>query len=346
MDSTVQYRCPNCGGDIQYSAEKKGFECEYCMSHFTQAEFEEIFKEVEAEHEKELNNPTTTDFEEHTNLYVCNSCGAEIIADDNTSATFCCYCHNPVALKGRLSGEYKPKRVIPFDITKEQAEKIFKDWVSKKKFTPTDFKSNRTLEKMTGLYVPFWLADCTTKSRITGLAKSEKNLGNNRTEVSEYNIVRELNATFLKVPADGEKKIEDGLMQAIEPFDYSKLKDFSMSYLSGFYADKFDVNKSEVFPNIKQRVSDGVVSIVKNDVSKYTSFEITGKDINFLKTDWEYVLMPVWFLNYKYKEKFYTFVVNGQSGKVAGKLPLSIVKLISFGVILTIVLTMISGLFL
>ncbi len=342
----MQYKCPNCGGDIRFSPEKQGYDCEWCTSFFTQQQIQEIYADIESSDLSQNvdESQSTDDFAEHNNLYVCNSCGAEIVADEQTSATFCCYCHNPVTLKGRLSGDFKPNRVLPFSIDRDRAEQIFKDWCGKKKFTPSDFNSNRTLEKMTGLYVPFWLADCNTNAYLHGLGKRVRTWSDSRyhyTRTDEYSVIREAKIKFKGIPNDGEKKIDDALMEAIEPFDYSKLKPFSMSYLSGFYADKYDVTKAEVFPKIKERVEKGALDILKNDANAYTTLIVSDRKIDILKTDWEYTLMPVWFLNYKYQDKFYTFVVNGQSGKVAGILPLSKAKLFGFGLGLTIILTIV-----
>lgn len=354
MSNTVQYKCPNCGGDIRFSPEKQGYDCEWCMSFFTQQQIQEIYADIEntdlSQNVEE--NQAIQDFAEHNNLYVCNSCGAEIVADEQTSATFCCYCHNPVTLKGRLSGDFKPNRVMPFSIDRNHAEQIFKQWCGNKKFTPSDFNSNKTLEKMTGLYVPFWLADCNTNAYVQAIGKNVKTWSDsqyNYTKTDEFSVIREAKIKFKGIPNDGEQKIDDALMQAIEPFDYSKLKPFSMSYLSGFYADKYDVGKVEVFPNIKKRAEDSALNIIKKD-THYSSLTVLNQKVDILKTDWEYTLMPVWFLNYKYQDKFYTFVVNGQSGKVAGILPLSKAKLFGFGIgftaILTIVFTIIGGLLL
>lgn len=350
MSNTVQYKCPNCGGDIRFSPEKQGYDCEWCMSSFTQQQIQEIYADIENQDLSQNVEETqaTEDFAEHNNLYVCNSCGAEIIADEQTSATFCCYCHNPVTLKGRLSGDFKPSRLIPFSIDRNRAEQIFKDWCDKKFFAPSDFKSKKTLEKMTGLYVPFWLADCDTNAYINAIGKKIKHRSDAQfeyTTTEEYHVVREAKIKFRGIPNDGEKKIDDGLMQAIEPFDYTKLQPFSMSYLSGFYADKYDVTKAEAFPNIKKRAENGAISILKGD-THYDALEVTNKSVDILKTEWEYSLLPVWFLNCKYNDKFYTFVVNGQSGKVAGILPLSLPKLIGFGAVLTVILTFIINFFL
>ena len=170
----VQFKCPNCGGSVVFDPKTQKHVCEYCMSDFTEEEFGRIQEEQRGTEQNEYVIPDQAEqdeFNNNTNLYICGSCGAEIIADDNTAATFCFYCHNPVALKGRLTGACRPEMVIPFSYTREQTLQIYKDWCRKKWFLPNDFTSEQQLEKITGLYVPFWLADCTVDAQMDGEAQ-------------------------------------------------------------------------------------------------------------------------------------------------------------------------------
>lgn len=92
--------------------------------------------------------------------YICNSCGAELIADNTTSATFCIYCKSPAVIKSRFSGRFRPRNVIPFRLTKEQAKEIYQKWIKKRIFAPKEFKLKEEVDKITGIYAPFWLFDC------------------------------------------------------------------------------------------------------------------------------------------------------------------------------------------
>ena len=153
--NTVQYKCPNCGGELVFNPEKQMFSCPYCMSDFTEAEMEERYhtqnetaqKEADADAKTLKDENDEAAFEEHTRLYECPSCGAQIIADETTSATFCYYCHNPVVLAGRLKGNYKPAYVLPFAVQRDAAEKEFRAWCRKRWFLPSDFRSKQQLEK-------------------------------------------------------------------------------------------------------------------------------------------------------------------------------------------------------
>lgn len=342
--SVVQLKCPNCGGSVVFDPKTQMHVCEYCQSEFTAEEMQEndstdtVFIPTEEQQEE---------FNSHTNLYICDSCGAEIIADENTAATFCYYCHSPVTLQGRLSGDCRPEMLIPFTHTREQAIENYKNWCGKKWFLPKDYTDFSTLEKITGLYVPFWLADCKVDAKLHANAKIvtvHTNGDYTVTRTKHFKVKRAARIIYDGVPADGSKKIEDSLMNAIEPFDYSKFEQFQMSYLSGFFADKYDVSKEEVLPIIKNRISDSAEQVLSNSIHGYTVVTPEYKNVRLIRTNWHYTMLPVWFLNYKYKGKDYEFAMNGQTGKIEGHLPVSVPKLIALAVGLFAVAGTLAGL--
>lgn len=343
---TIQYKCPNCNGPLEYRADMQKFGCEYCLSTFTDEDIKKMFRENEStDLTQNEEKPEDEEFVSGS-LYSCSSCGAEIMTDAETAATFCVYCHNPVILKGRLSGDYRPSKVLPFELDREKALEIFKSEMGKKKFAPSDFLSTQTLEKMTGLYVPFWLADCQISGSLSGIGKHCRSWrqGDYRyTETKEYAVERRANIICRGVPADGASKIDDDLMDAAEPFDYSKMKDFSMSYLSGFLADRYDVNKGEVFPRIREKVEKASDELMRESVTGYSSFSVSSSNTNIMNTEWRYALLPVWFMTYKYNGKLYEYAVNGQSGKLVGNPPLSTKKLLIFGAVLCLIIAVIAG---
>lgn len=328
----AEYKCPNCNADLKFDPATQKLSCEYCLSSFT---VEEI-KQICAAAENSIPKPEETgqqEFADHNKLYHCNSCGADIMCDDQQTALFCYYCHNPVILAGKLTGSYKPNKVIGFKLTRDAAIDIFKKWVGKRMFVPSDFKSSQQLEKMTGLYVPFWVADCRVDADYSAIGKKIKTWtsgGYRYTQTDEFRIVRKGLISVDGIPADGESKIDDLLMESIEPYDYSELKDFSMSYLSGFYADKYDVDKAEVFPRIRQRAQLAGKNTVKETLQGYNTIVPAVENYNIHGTDWQYMMLPVWFMTYKYKGDMYEFAINGQTGKIAGTPPLARRKLRMF----------------
>lgn len=328
-EQVQQYKCPNCAAELRFHPKKQGFACEYCGSFFTPEECKAANEQMQTQAQEDA--PKIDEFENSNNLYACPSCGAEIIADANTAATECFYCHNPVVLKGRLSGEYRPSKVIPFQLTRQDAEEIFRAWCKKRKFLPKSFVSEAQLQHMAGVYVPFWVADCRVDGKMRAVCKKVRSWtsGNYRyTETKEFDVYRSAMLKFEGIPADGASKVEDELMEAIEPFDYTKTKDFEMSYLSGFLSDKYDVNKSQVFPRVRNRAVNGSDQLLRSTMVGYDSVRVTQSDMQVLQTEWQYMLLPVWFMTFDYGGEKYEFAINGQTGKQAGTPPLDTGKLL------------------
>lgn len=343
--NTVQYKCPNCGAELTFDPAHQNFSCEYCNSSYSEAEMQKIYQEMEQQAAQTATNDTDTlksekdeaAFEEGTRLYTCQNCGAQIIAETETSATFCYYCHTPVVLAGRLSGEFCPAWVLPFALTRENALENFQKWCKKRRFLPSDFTSEKQLEKMSGVYVPFWLTNCDSDAYVGGIAKKVRSWteGDYRvTETREYQVERAAVIPYRGVPADGSKKIEDALMDAIEPFPYEKMKRFSMKYLSGFMAQKYDDTYAEVTPRVEARIRDSSIAYLREQISGYSSVVLSTKNVQMQNIQHDYVLLPVWFMNYHYKGKDYDFAMNGQTGTQAGTPPLSWPKALLFSGIL------------
>ncbi len=295
------------------------------------------------------NEQDTKAFEAGTRLYTCQNCGAQIIAEAETSATFCYYCHAPVVLAGRLSGAYCPAYVLPFVVPREKAIEQMQAWCKKHWFLPKSFTSEKQLEKLTGVYVPFWLFDCDADAHIQGIGKKVRTWREGDyevTETEEWFVERGAVFPFSKVPADGAQKIEDALMDAIEPFGFQQLKPFSMQYLSGFMAQKYDHNHKEVLPHVQQRVEQKCIQILRSSVIGYSAFIPSEQRAVMQHIRHDYVLLPVWFLHYTYRGKSYQFAMNGQSGRLAGTPPLSIAKALlasAIGAVLVFLLVLLLG---
>ncbi len=356
--STVQYKCPNCGGELTFKPGEQKFGCDYCFSFFTEEEIAKLYEETNKKAEANADTEAQTlesendysDFEEGTRLYACNSCGAQIIAEETSAATFCYYCHNPVVLAGRLKGKYRPNFVIPFAVTREKAEENFKKWCRKRWFLPSDFKSKQQLEKMSGVYVPFWLTSCNANAQYNCIGEKIRRYtkGDYRyTETTEFAVNRSGYFPFGRVPADGAQKIDDELMHAIEPYDYNQIRNFSMQYLSGFLAEKYDVPWEQVLEPTKMRIQSGCKDKLRSTVIGYDGIKAEQIHVSYSNMDKEYALLPVWFMNYHHKGKTYSFAVNAQTGKLAGTPPLSMPKLLGFcgGLLagLTLLITLIGG---
>ncbi len=349
----ITYKCPNCGGALEFNAESQNWKCEFCLSEFNN---EQIKSFAEDKNLKDVTQQQTTEkdteFAERAKVYSCSSCGAEIVTDETTAATFCYYCHNPAIIPKQLSGQYRPAKVIPFKIKKEAAKDMFIKWCKKKPLLSKKFISDSQLELLSGIYIPFWLFDCDARGRITAEGRKVRTWvsGDKRyTETRYYDVVRAATASFNGIPADGSKKADDNLMEMLEPYDYSQMEDFSMSYLSGYLAEKYDIAEKHVFGRISDRINEYTNTLLRNNIQGYSSITVRNSNVDIYESKANYVLLPTWMFTYNYKGKTYVFALNGQTGKIAGSLPLSKGRMAAwFGIIsgITFAILSIGGMFL
>lgn len=316
---SVDHKCPSCNAVLKFNPTDQNWKCEYCDSTFN---LEDLSKHKKKYKEKEVieEKPDIGEY----NVYRCPDCGAEIVTDLNTSATFCVYCKNTAIIKERLTGKFEPQEIIPFKKTMDDAIKAFKQVGRKHPFMPSSFNSQKNISEIKGIYIPFWLF---TSTSIGGITANAEIINHHRsgdyvyTNTKHYHITRDGKVSFLKVPNDGATKFDDATMNSIEPFNYSKLVPFNPSYLSGFLAEKYDVDSETAKADALFRMKNTVEDIFKKDIKGYSTVNITSNTIHFPEVNVEYVLLPVYLLNIKYKNKIYTFAMNGESGKLIGNMP-------------------------
>lgn len=331
-NETMTFRCPSCGADMKFDAELGKMKCDFCDTVADVDEFEnENEKAVE---EDVVEGEFEVDDEEILlHKYKCSSCGAEILADDNTAATFCNFCGMPAMIEERLQGEKKPAFVIPFKIKKDSAVETYTSWAKKGVMTPSKFYAKATIDKITGIYVPFWLYDYHARMHLTahGTRTRSETRGSYRyTHTDHYHIVRDIETDYVKIPADASEKMPDDVMDKLEPFNYADLTDFEMPYLSGYYAEKYNYSADDMAPRLEHRVKNYINSEVMNTIAGYGGLRVTERRMNVKKLRAKYALLPVWILNCTYNGKNFMFAMNGQTGRVVADKPISAGKVMGW----------------
>lgn len=328
-DETIVYKCPNCSAALKYDAGTEKMLCEYCGSSFdtdTLKQYDEALKKEKEAKEPEWEGYKSKEWEGNEKLYVCKTCGAELLSDDNTAATICPYCGNAAVLTDRVSGAFRPDMMIPFKVEKKAAAEAYKQFCKGKILLPKDFLKNSRVDEVKGVYVPFWLFDADVDASMTYNATRTHTYRRGEymiTETSHYLIIREGSMGYDLVPVDGSVKIDDAYMEAIEPFNYAEAVDFGSAYLSGFMADKYDVDSSAAMPRANERIRNSTRSVFDGTVVGYSGVIPRSTSINLKKSSIHYALLPVWMFGSEYEGKTYRFAMNGQTGKFVGELPVS-----------------------
>ena len=360
----TNYQCPACTGPLRFAGDSGMLECDYCLSRFTVKEIEQLYAQKNKAAEENFNKAQQKPQDEQDmwdtsgisdqwgedkdklKMYSCPSCAAQIICDHNTAATSCPYCGNPSIVPGQFSGGLKPDCLIPFRLDYEDAKKALLKYYKGKRFLPKEFTAKNKISELKGVYVPFWLVDCQANADITfeGTTAVSTRQGDYRvTTTSHYDIFRSGCVPFKNIPIDASKNMPDNLMDSIEPFDYSQLTPFSMSYLPGYMAERYGLEPHQCFQRMELRAENSTVDLLRNDVVGFAGCSVKHKNIRIVNGKVKYALLPVYMLTTKYKGEDYLFAMNGQTGKLIGNLPVSKKKFWAHFAAITAAVTAVAG---
>ncbi|MBQ6783066.1 MAG: hypothetical protein IJP63_03535 [Acholeplasmatales bacterium] len=332
MEDLFSCTCPCCGGSLKFEASLQKVKCEYCDTEYEVSDLKELNASSNTiEDNTEWETAATDEFSESDslNVYLCETCGGEVMCDENTTSTTCPYCGNPVLLKGRLTGGLKPNYIIPFKLEKDAAKDNLGKYFKGKILLPNDFKKLNEVKEVTSLYVPYWIFDASVNGMAHfGATKRRTWTDSNYryTETRYYKVIRGGNIAFEHLPVDASKKMDDKMMESIEPFNFSEAKDYNNAYIVGYAADKYDVSKEETFERANVRIKEGTVDAFRSTIHGYSTVTFENANINYESNSAAYAMYPVWTLNSEYKEKKFQFAMNGQTGKIVGNLPISGIK--------------------
>ncbi|MBO6046478.1 MAG: hypothetical protein J6P61_01875 [Erysipelotrichaceae bacterium] len=319
MTKIIEYKCPACGGALAFDSHSQKLKCPYCDSEYDV----ETFDPNQMSHSA-ISHSQTEEADPLVKAYVCQSCAGEILTDINTGATICPYCGNKVIVPSQFEGKFEPEFIVPFQFDRRQAKDAYREHMEHLDFIPDIFKADARFDEITGLYVPFWVFDVTTEGAAkynAVMTRSYISGDFNVQETRHFVVNRHGKFEFNKIPADASRKMNDQLMDSLEPISFFKVKQFERGYMAGYYASRYDVSEEECRMRIQDRINSTTKAALDATVTGYSSYSSTGYQINILDTKGHYALYPVWILNVKWNNDIYTFAMNGETGKLVGSFP-------------------------
>ncbi len=296
-------KCTNCSGALTYDAATGKMLCKYCGANF-------LVEDINVE--DKVGDTIECD------MLTCTTCGAELSMSTVETASFCAYCGQPTIVFDRVGVIRKPKKIIPFSVTKSQAVDNIRKRFKKGFFIPEEIK-NFEVERVTGIYIPYWLYDVYYYDKQTIQSKSGKHT---------YTHYREAEADFKSLTVDASSNFANESSQRLEPYDTDGMKEFNEAYLSGFYADNYDQSGQELEKLAISRCQSLFDSEMKASVSG-SEKTIEASNPKCQVKGYEYAMLPAWFMTMRYEDKPYTMIVNGQTGKTVGAVPIQKKKVIS-----------------
>lgn len=324
MSTAMEYKCPCCDGAIAFDAGTQRMKCPYCDTEFDVETIQQQAEEAAPQEETAWQQEQRQWQEGEVSSYVCQSCGGQLITDVNTAATACPYCGNPVVLSHNVSGQLMPDCIIPFKLDKKAAIAALSKHLSGKPLLPKQFRDENHIKEIQGVYVPFWLYDATAHGDAQYHATKVRTWADSRfyyTETSHYRVSRAGYLGFSGVPVDGSAKMDDALMESLEPYDLSQAEDFNSAFLAGYLADRYDQSAQECAPRAGERIQQSTERALRQTVVGYSTVATQNCMVNLQNASARYALYPVWLLHTRYKDKDYLFGMNGQTGKFVGDLP-------------------------
>lgn len=347
----LQFQCASCGGQMQYSPEAQKLKCIYCESEIeiphTEGEIQEndfdFWVEQETKNpfytkapDQQTSTPPATDaehFKETPNVLevTCKQCGATTTFDPNIQTQKCPFCGTAIEnSEAHLTHFWEPNYVVPFAFSQKKCSENFKKWIRSKWFAPN--KARRievSKQRFQGTYLPYWTYDAQMQAHYTGergIVRIERDKdGNTRTVTDWYPVSGTVAKFFDDVLVPAVDSINRKILTAAKDWKVENYRVYNPAYFAGFITQIYTVNFIQGFEyayeEIEETTRDLVTSDIGGDRQRINSLDIQLDDKKF-----KLLVLPFWVTSYRYKEKIYQVVVNGVTGKVYGKSPVSALK--------------------
>ncbi|MGN0777694.1 MAG: TFIIB-type zinc ribbon-containing protein [Aristaeellaceae bacterium] len=331
MSNITDFKCPCCGGYVEFDPGSQQFKCLYCGQVLSRNDLTETQPERPTQEKAQSGSLEQPSAESAYRSYHCRSCGAQIVTTATTAATRCYYCHNPVVLNDRTEGEFRPDGVIPFALDQQGAKEVFTKFIAKKKFVDHAFYSQAQLEDFSGVYYPYWMGDVEGRGSFNGEGTRVNVVRGPQytvTTTKHYRVHREGKLSFRNLFRRALSSADRTLSEGIHPYRYGEMKAYAPEYLSGFMAEMRDIPEESAKAEMLHEVEQQVPGMMKQGNTYST---LTGNaSFQADKTRMRYVLLPAWVLTWKGhgKDASYYYMMNGQTGEVCGKLPVNKTKLL------------------
>lgn len=325
-----------------FDSESQNLKCRYCDAEQT---IEQLMEQpVERPLDDDREDADRLDWGTQQQTVHCASCGGESLIPAGQTALECVFCGSPKVLPQGTPGSIRPETIIPFQVSAAQAAQQFKAWKKKRWFLPNAFKKQDAAAKLHGIYIPYWTYDTATYSVYSAEVGVHHYRKVTRTRVvngkretytatERYTVWHWTRGDYdrafddILIPASGY--YDTPLLEKLGDFDLGRLTGYKPEYLSGFIAERYSVSRQEGWKRAQAKVD----SELNNDIRR----RIGGDEIRHLNIrtrysgqTYKHLLLPVWNAAYKFRDKTYRYMVNGQTGAVSGRVPRSAIKITLF----------------
>lgn len=320
---TDLHKCPGCGANMTFNPDKQLLECEFCGQSMD-------FKKDSAVKEKDLEEAfDVAEKWDETTVISCDNCGAKFVISSTEVAAICPYCETSHVRKSADLAGIKPNAIYPFLFSAKNAEQISKKWAKRKLFAPRRFKKSIEANNLHGVYQPGFTFDSNTFSVYDGVlgevrTRTVRTKNGYRTETYThyFPVSGTLSFFFDDVTIGASSDFDNKSYNKLAPFTKESIKVYTKDYLAGFSAKHYEKDLKTCWQDAKSVIDNRIRNLI---VRKYNADTVSYLNVSTMHENvtFKYVLYPIYLLNYRFKQKIYNIAVNGNTGKVVGKTPVS-----------------------
>lgn len=328
-------KCPQCGGVMNFNPSTGNLKCPYCDYEETIKVEKDISKKAEELDFYEAEHTANCNWGIETKTVLCKACGAESIYDALQTSAVCPFCGSNQVMNANDKDTMAPGGVVPFNISDKQASELFHKWIHKRWFCPKLAKDSAKPKRFKGIYLPYWTFDTDTFTSYRGeygIDHTRKDKDGNTHVETTWHRTSGTHSEFINDELVLASTNHDmSMLQKLEPFNTEDNKSYKPEYIAGFVAERYSLGLKDAWKKAIVSIKSDLKHNISNEIEmEHHADRVRNLDINteFNNITYKYLLLPIWVSNFKYNDKVYQFMVNGQTGKVAGKTPISIPKVI------------------
>lgn len=342
-------KCPDCGGAMDFDPSTGGITCPYCGRQETIEVKNGTKKEAVMEQDFfEAIETQSFQWGSEKKSVKCEACGAQLLYDALQNSDVCPYCGSNQVMQMEANDTMCPGGVVPFSITDKQASENFTKWLKGKWFCPNEAKKIARAGKFKGVYLPYWTFDTDTDTDYRGEYGKDRRVrvdkDTTKTVTDWYRTRGEYRTFINDFPVLASTTHDKNMLQGILPFDTEQNKAYEPKFVAGFASERYSIGLKEGWELAKPSIKNLLAQDIKAKIKRENSADHVRNlslDTTFSNIQYKYLLLPVWNSSFKYNGKVYKFMVNGQTGKVSGKSPISWVK-VAIAIVVGIILLAIA----
>lgn len=345
--TTKNFPCTQCGAKLEYAPGQLALVCPYCehKNNIVDDASDTPAAIAELSYQEYLANQAGNEPTIQQQNVECPGCGAHTLFAPNVVADRCLFCASPMNAKAAIAVRLiQPKAVAPFDITETDARTRFKQWIKGLWFAPNALqKAYRSEQGLKGIYIPYWTYDADTDTQYSGqrgvdYTETETYVENGESKTRQVRktdwsyVSGQVQLAFDDVLSIASNTLPTEYAEKLEPWQLGKLQSYRDDYVSGFTVEAYQVGLAPGFEHARGKMEDQIRSAICADIGGDHQV-ITAMQPRYKHIRFKHILLPIWLSSYKYGEKTYRFLINGQSGEVQGQRPYSAWK-IAFVIVL------------